>query len=137
MHKSNLIKLSSLLGSISVASLLSSKVVLAATTPAATPAAPTPTSLSTGATAAAGTLSGNGISITSLLTTVTDTLIFIVGAISVIMIIIGGIRYVVSAGNATHVTAAKNTIMYAIVGLVISIAAYAIVTFIFTQLKVA
>ena len=135
MHKSNLIKLSSLLGSISVASLLSFQVVLAATTPAATP--PTPTSLSTGASAAAGTLSTNNISITSLLTTVTDTLIFIVGAISVIMIIIGGIRYVISAGNATHVTAAKNTIMYAIVGLVISIAAYAIVTFIFTQLHVA
>ena len=135
MHKSNLIKLSSLLGSISVASLLSSKVVLAATTPAATP--PAPTGLTEGSSAAAGTLSGNGISITSLLTTVTDTLIFIVGAISVIMIIIGGIRYVVSAGNATHVTAAKNTIMYAIVGLVISIAAYAIVTFIFNQLGVA
>ena len=135
MHKSNLIKLSSLLGSISVASLLSSKVVLAATTPAATP--PAPTGLTEGSSAAAGTLSGNGISITSLLTTVTDTLIFIVGAISVIMIIIGGIRYVVSAGNATHVTAAKNTIMYAIVGLVISIAAYAIVTFIFKQLGVA
>jgi hypothetical protein len=61
-------------------------------------------------------------------------LIFIVGAISVIVLIIGGIRYVISAGNATQVTAAKNTILYAIIGLVISIAAYAIVSFIFTQL---
>jgi hypothetical protein len=53
------------------------------------------------------------------------------------MIIVGGIRYVISAGNATQITAAKTTILYAIVGLVISIAAYAIVTFIFKQLGVA
>lgn len=132
MHKSSLIKLSSLLGSISVASLLSFQVVFAATPPT-----PTPTSLTDGSSAAAGTLSGNGISVTSLLAAVTNTLIFIVGGISVIMIIVGGIRYVISAGNATQITAAKTTILYAIVGLVISIAAYAIVTFIFKQLGVA
>ena len=74
------------------------------------------------------------LSVTGLFKSVSNTLIFIVGAISVIVLIIGGIRYVVSAGNATHVQGAKNTILYAIIGLVISLAAYAIVSFVFTQL---
>ena len=61
---------------------------------------------------------------------VTNTLLFIVGALSVIMLIVGGFRYVISGGNSTAVTAAKNTVLYAIVGLVISFLAYAAITFI-------
>lgn len=63
----------------------------------------------------------------SVFTTVVDVLLFVVGAISVIMLIIGGIRYVVSAGNSTAVTGAKSTIMYALIGLVVAFLAYAIV----------
>ena len=48
-------------------------------------------------------------------------------ALSVIMLIWGGIRYTTSAGDSNKVTAAKNTVLYAIVGLVIAILAYAIV----------
>lgn len=62
--------------------------------------------------------------------TITNVLLFILGAISVIMIIIGGLRYVVSGGNATAVTAAKNTILYAIVGVIVALLAYAIVNFV-------
>ncbi len=46
------------------------------------------------------------------------------------MIIIGGLRYVVSGGNATAVTAAKNTILYAIVGVIVALLAYAIINFV-------
>lgn len=63
-------------------------------------------------------------------TTITNVLLYIVGAISVIMIIIGGIRYIVSGGDSNNVTAAKNTIMYAIVGIVIAVLGYAIVNFV-------
>ena len=49
---------------------------------------------------------------------------------AVIMIIWGGIRYVLSAGNSAALTSAKNTIIYAIIGLVIAILAYAIVNFV-------
>lgn len=66
-------------------------------------------------------------------TTVTNVLLFIVGAISVIMLIVGGIRYTVSGGDSGQITAAKNTILYAIVGIVISILAYAIVNFFIGQ----
>ena len=76
------------------------------------------------------------LSVTSLIQTISNVLIFGVGAISVIVLIIGGLRYVVSGGNAAQVQGAKNTILYAIVGIVVSIAAYALVQFVFQQLGV-
>jgi len=65
--------------------------------------------------------------------TITNVLLFIIGAISVIMLIIGGIRYVVSGGDSGAVTSAKNTILYAIVGIVVAILAYAVVNFVITS----
>lgn len=65
--------------------------------------------------------------------TVTNVLLFIIGAISVIMLIIGGIRYVVSGGDSGAVTSAKNTILYAVVGIVVAILAYALVNFVVTS----
>lgn len=62
--------------------------------------------------------------------TITNVLLYVLGAISVIMIIIGGLRYVISGGNSTSVTAAKNTILYAIVGVVIAILSFAIINFV-------
>ena len=62
--------------------------------------------------------------------TITNVLLFIIGAISVIMLIIGGIRYVVSGGDSGAVTSAKNTILYAIVGIIVAILAYALVNFV-------
>ena len=65
-----------------------------------------------------------------IFTTVTNVLLFVVGAVSVIMIIIGGLRYVTSGGNSSNVSAAKNTILYAVVGIVIALLAYAVVNFV-------
>jgi hypothetical protein len=70
-----------------------------------------------------------------VVTTVVNTMLFIVGFLSVIMLIWGGLRYVISGGNATAVTAAKNTILYAIVGLIIAMFAYAIVNFVIGSLS--
>ena len=67
--------------------------------------------------------------------TIINVLLFIIGAVSVIMLIYGGIRYTTSGGNANSVTAAKNTIMYAIIGLVIAIFAFAIVNFVVGELN--
>ena len=72
-------------------------------------------------------------SFSSVLTTVTNILLFLMGAISVIMIIVGGIRYATSQGDQTQMQSAKNTILYAVIGVVVSIAAYAIVSFVVTQ----
>lgn len=65
-----------------------------------------------------------------IFTTAVNVLLFIVGALSVIMLIIGGLRYAISGGNASTVTAAKNTVLYAIVGLLIAFFAFAIVNWV-------
>jgi len=65
--------------------------------------------------------------------TITNVMLFIIGAISVIMLIVGGLRYVVSGGDSSAVQNAKNTILYAIVGIVVAILAYAVVNFVISS----
>ncbi len=66
----------------------------------------------------------------SVFTTIVNVLLFLIGAISVVMLIYGGIRYTTSGGNSASVTAAKNTILYAIIGLVVAFLAFAIVNWV-------
>ncbi len=66
----------------------------------------------------------------SVIRTVSNVLLFILGAVAVIMIIIGGIRYVISNGDSSQITSAKNTILYSVIGLIVALLAYAIVNFI-------
>lgn len=65
---------------------------------------------------------------------VTNTLLMLIGAVAVIMLVIGGFRYVISNGEQSQVANAKNTILYAIIGIVVAIFAYAIVNFIIDSL---
>jgi uncharacterized membrane protein len=65
---------------------------------------------------------------------VVNALLFILGAISVLVIIIGGFRYVTSMGDAKNIESAKNTILYAVIGLIVAFLAYAIVNFAITAL---
>ena len=60
----------------------------------------------------------------------TNTILLIVGLISVIMLVYGGLRYILSGGDSKKVTDAKNTVLYAIIGLIISLLAFAIVNFV-------
>lgn len=62
--------------------------------------------------------------------TIVNILLFILGAIAVIMIIVGGIRYTTSNGEASSIKAAKDTILYSVIGLIVAILAYAIVNFV-------
>ncbi len=57
-------------------------------------------------------------------------MLYLVGVISVIMLIFGGFRYVISGGQKEAVTSAKNTILYAVVGLLVALFAYAIIRFV-------
>ena len=54
-----------------------------------------------------------------------------------VMLIIGGIRYVVSGGDQGAVTSAKNTILYAIIGIIVAFLAFAAVRFVTDQLQKA
>lgn len=61
---------------------------------------------------------------------IVNVLLYILGAIAVIMIVIGGIKYTTSNGDSAAVTSAKNTILYAVIGLIVAILAFAIVNFV-------
>ena len=70
-----------------------------------------------------------------LMTNIINTILIVLGMIAVIMIIIGGIRYTTSNGDSGQIASAKNTVLYAVVGLVIAIMAYAIVNFVLAAFK--
>ena len=94
------------------------------------------TQIDDGAAAARGSgQTGNLFTEGGIFQTVTNILLFLVGAISVIMLIIGGFRYVVSGGDSAAVEGAKNTILYAIVGIVVAFLAYAAVDFVIESLN--
>lgn len=59
-----------------------------------------------------------------------NMMLYIAGAVAVIMIIIGGIRFIISNGNPETVKAARNTVLYAAIGIVVVVMAYAIVNFV-------
>lgn len=61
---------------------------------------------------------------------VISTLLFALGIIAVIVIIVGGIRYATSDGDSSKVKQAKDTILYAVVGLVVALISYGIVNFV-------
>jgi multidrug transporter EmrE-like cation transporter len=91
-------------------------------------------------TAGAGCAQANGTSNNlfaqgGVFQTVANTLIFLVGAIAVLFLIIGGLRYVISNGDSKAVEGAKNTILYAIVGIVVAVISFALVSFVITSLQ--
>ncbi|MDR1032534.1 MAG: pilin [Candidatus Nomurabacteria bacterium] len=63
-----------------------------------------------------------------------NAMLFIIGILSVGMIIFGGITYASSAGDSSKLTTAKNAIMYAIIGLVVALTAFVIVNFVIDRL---
>lgn len=69
-----------------------------------------------------------------VLTSVIEWLTAIVGVASVIMIIIGAIRYITSGGQPQSAESARNTIIYAIIGLVVSLIAQAIVVLVLNRI---
>lgn len=73
----------------------------------------------------------------SLIHTVINLLSIIVGVVAVIMIIVGGLRYITSGGSDTGVTSAKNTILYAVIGLIIVALAQLLVRFVLNKVTSA
>ncbi len=86
-----------------------------------------------GITAVGGTTSGTELP--NLLKSVINVLLYVAGAVAVVMIILGGIKYITSNGDQAHIKAAKDTIMYSVIGLVVAILAFAIIGFVTTNVK--
>ena len=74
-----------------------------------------------------------GQTVNNLISEAINILSVLVGVVAGVMIIIGGLRYITSGGNDTSVTGAKNTLLYAIVGLVIVALAQVIVHFVLSK----
>jgi len=71
--------------------------------------------------------------INDILKTIINLFSLLVGIVSVIMIIMGGFKYITSGGNDANVAGAKNTIVYAVIGLVVVALAQFIVRFVLTK----
>lgn len=112
---------------VMIAGVLAMTVLAFATVPVAN----AQYTLRNGAEAAKGEGAASGIDRPNdLVKNVVNGILYFVGILSVVMLIWGGILYTTSAGDSNKVTTAKNTIMYAVIGLVIAIFAYAIVNFV-------
>ncbi len=70
-----------------------------------------------------------------LVAAVTNGLLLIAGAVAVIMIIVGGIQFALSAGDDGKAKTARSIIANAVIGLVVTLMAYAIVNFIIATFK--
>jgi len=69
-------------------------------------------------------------SLEAYISLIINVLLGLIGVVAVIMLIYGGFRYVLSAGDEKATTGAKNTILFAIIGIVVAVLAFAIVNFV-------
>lgn len=80
--------------------------------------------------------SGTGTAkIQTIVTTIVNIFSIVVGIIAVIMIVVGGFKYITSGGDSGNITSAKNTIVYAVIGLVIVALAQFIVKFVLDKVN--
>ena len=77
----------------------------------------------------------DGSGIFTVIKQVIQVMLIVAGIVAVIMIVIGGIKYTTSNGDQAHVKSAKDTILYSVIGLVVAIISYAIVTYVLKNLK--
>lgn len=84
----------------------------------------------TGSTSPLCTEAQSGTQIDTFVGTIVNTLLYILGAVSVVVIIIAGVGFTTSTGDPAAITKAKSTLTYAVIGLVVAILAYAIVNYV-------
>lgn len=72
----------------------------------------------------------DGDNLVSMSQILINSLLIALGMVAVVMIVVGGFRYVLSRGEAGEVKVAKDIILYSAVGLIVAILAYTIVNFV-------
>lgn len=78
---------------------------------------------------------GGGEKLNEIVKLVINIFSVVVAVVAIIMIIIGGLKYIMSGGDSGNITGAKNTILYAIIGLVIVALAQFIVRFVLDKVS--
>jgi len=108
--------------------------ISAALVPAMVLAAPDTTSVCEGVSlTGSGGCTDDSSQFTKVIRLVIQIISVIAGIASVIMIIVGGLKYITSGGDSSSIASAKNTIIYAIIGLVVVVLAQVIVRFVITN----
>lgn len=69
-----------------------------------------------------------------ILTKITQFIVFLAGGFAVIMVTLGGVKYTFSAGDPNAIKSAKDTILYALIGLVVALFSEAVVVFVLSKL---
>lgn len=77
---------------------------------------------------------GGGGDLMDWINTIVNVALGVIGVVAVVMIIVGGIQYTTSSGDAGKVKKARDTIMYGVIGLVVALLAFAIVNFILSDI---
>ena len=98
------------------------------------------TNLSTagdGNTCTAGDTTSGTDKIQNIVTLIVNMFSIVVGLVAVIMIVVGGFKYITSGGDSGNITSAKNTIVYAVIGLVIVALAQFVVKFVLNKVTTA
>ncbi len=90
----------------------------------------------TGTCPATTTSTGSGATrINNLIKIFVNIFSAIIGVIAVVMIIYGGVKYITSGGESSNVSSAKNTIVYAVIGLIVVALAQFIVQFVLDKVN--
>lgn len=110
--------------------LLGASLALPATALAATPDT---TAVCSGVTLTGGNCSDDSSQFEKVIKLVINIISWIAGVAAVIMIVVGGFKYITSGGDSSSVSSAKNTIIYALVGLVVVALAQVIVRFVISN----
>lgn len=78
---------------------------------------------------------GNSDPTASAIPIIINTVLAITASISVLMIVIGGFRYIIARGDPSASAQARNTVLYAVIGLIVTMAAFSIVTFVIKSIS--
>lgn len=78
---------------------------------------------------------GNADNLPSMISTIINFALGVIGLMCVVIIIIGGVTYATSQGDAGKVSKATKTLLYGVVGLVVCLLAFAIVNFVLTGIS--
>lgn len=82
-----------------------------------------------------GGADGSDATVIKLINSIINMLLYGAGILSVVMVVTSSIRYISAHGDKAQATSARNTLVYSVVGLVVTICAYAIVNFVLDRLS--
>jgi hypothetical protein len=80
-------------------------------------------------------IDGGVWTVAAILERVTNWVLGFTGLVAIMFLVYGGLQYIISAGNKDKAEAAKKTILYAVIGLVVVALSYVIVSFVTTNVK--